>query len=166
MLKIRSWNVWFAEFKLEERMEAIMKELGTNVDVVCLQEVTYDVLTAIKNTTQSKFYNFFYDVSQVTTFYGQIFLVHKRIDLSKIIFHSVPFTNTNMGRKMSILRINNIQIINVHLESEFKRNGFIPTTKYNQLSELFAFGNHGVGFETIIIGDFNFNNRIRIKNTR
>lgn len=157
MLKIRSWNVWFAEFELISRMENIMAELGNGIDVICLQEVTYDVLTALKNTPQSKYYNFFYDTSQIAIFYGQIFLVHKKIDPTKIIFHSVPFTNTKMGRKMSILRINNIQIINVHLESEFKRGGFTPTTKYNQLTELFAFGNNGVGFETILVGDFNFN---------
>jgi endonuclease/exonuclease/phosphatase family metal-dependent hydrolase len=44
VLKILTWNVWFSEYKMKERMFALLTEamLVHEADILCLQEVTND----------------------------------------------------------------------------------------------------------------------------
>lgn len=174
-LRVCSWNIWFDPICQRERVSKILEEISVSeTQIACIQEVTESILRLIERTTEgSKDYMIVCE-SRPLPSYGQAFLVHKSLDNSLFGFKAsfVPFSETQMNRKMAILYFPKLKfrIINVHLESEFIRNSTKPITKYGQLCEVLdkGLGNHIMKFEeaekqgnhlkrnkTLVIGDFN-----------
>jgi len=157
-LHICSWNIWFENVAQYHRINEIMSEIGErNPDVVCFQEATWPLIQYIEASIHTESFNVLYDEYPLRS-YGQIFLISKRFDKDSYTFKSVPFTKTRMNRRMCILSLHqfNLDIINIHLESEFvnKNTRSYPYTKYGQLNEVLNKGKSG-DHQTVIIGDFN-----------
>lgn len=174
-LRVCSWNVWFDRVCQKERVSKILEEIsGNEIHIACIQEVTESILRLIERTTEgSKDYTVVCETRPFPS-YGQAFLIHKSLSNPLFAFKAsfIPFSETQMNRKMAILYFPKLKfrIINVHLESEFVRDSRKPITKYGQLCEVLdkGLGNHIMKFEeaekqgnhlkrkkALVIGDFN-----------
>lgn len=128
--------------------------LKTNVDVICLQEMMLGMLEIIRHHPITQSYRIYHTDNGVGH-YGQIFLVHRRLDRRTILFEYIKFPKTNMGRKICRLTIDkHIHILNVHLESEFTKPGYVPATKIAQIKYLQEYAKTLNGY-VIIAGDCN-----------
>jgi exonuclease III len=157
-LTICTWNIWFDYFMKPERIPAAMREIQeTNVDVICLQEVTPSILEIINSCPIVNSYFILKDNSINTSTYENIFLLHKRFEKEGIIFKCIPFPQSKMNRKIYQLTIHKrMTILNVHLESEFSNSGSykFPPIKYSQLLYLFDYAKQ-IGGHVVIAGDCN-----------
>ncbi len=160
LLRVLTYNVWFAEMEQKERNRAIFRECkAANPDVICFQEVTASFIYHLKqynstvpNSANFSLYN--YDCSDPfdgSSFrgYGVMMLVKREI-LQGFQFFDFP---TNMGRKLLVANIllnNSIQVDvgTVHLESL----GY-PQIRRQQL-EICASAMSKKN--SILCGDFNF----------
>jgi endonuclease/exonuclease/phosphatase family metal-dependent hydrolase len=135
-LRISTWNIWFEDLELKARMRAILKELTeVDSDIVCIQEATEKILRTIETLLEQDKTLKMYDVvceKRPFPSYGQAFLVSpslQPISLTKETFS----LKSRMGRKMMILRVGDLHIINVHLESVFSSSE--RHVKYSQLED-------------------------------
>jgi exonuclease III len=139
----------------KERIIAAMNELlVTNVDVVCLQEINIPMLSCIKSHSITDSYYILYNEENIDT-YGQIFLLNKRLSQITTEFKTISFPQTRMGRKIGHLTLNKrVHILNVHLESDFTKPGYVPKVKLDQFQFLTEYANK-IGGNVIIAGDCN-----------
>ena len=139
----------------EERITAAMNELlKTNTDVICLQEITPEMLKIIMHHPIVQSYRIYYTNDAIKR-YGQIFLVNRRLDSHTVLFEYINFPKTNMDRKICRLTIDkNLHVLNVHLESEFTKPEHVPVTKIAQIKYLQEYAKTLRGF-VIIAGDCN-----------
>lgn len=154
-ISICTWNLWFEPIMQKERITAAMNELlKTNTVVICLQEITPQMLKIIMHHTIIQSYRI-YHTDDATKRYGQIFLVNRRLDSHTVLFEYINFPKTDMDRKICRLTINkNLHILNVHLESEFTKPGHVPVTKITQIKYLQEYAATLRG-HVIIAGDCN-----------
>lgn len=159
--RLCTWNVWFDSLLQGARINAIVQELlSIAPDIICLQEVTEPILALIRQLIVGSPYVVFSD-EESTRQYGQIALVNsQRINVALILYGSVPFPDSRMGRRICCLTCTigakRFTILNVHLESEFSAN---PNgTKANQLRYLLNFArSNAINFGTVIVcGDCNW----------
>ena len=156
MVSILTWNIWFDQRFIVQRVKSIIEILKeSDVDVICLQEViklSLDIILNDSNLTDN--YDFYYDPTLVHLRgkYGEIIMIKKSLNYT-CQFISVPFKNSRMGRRINAINIEelNLDIINVHLESVFRNNS---KPKREQLEFL---TNNVVlpGRNIIICGDMN-----------
>lgn len=129
-------------------------------DVICLQEVTKQILRFITDHPIVRDYKVLYD-HYSTESYGEIYLVRRDCPITG--FYSIPFRESNMGRRIyvvdTIIHRKRVRVINVHLESEF--SGHPNGIKAQQLEQLlkFAWGAHEPFKTVIIAGDTNLTDR-------
>jgi len=100
-LKVLTWNVWFDEFCIEARLDALVATvLGRGVDVVCFQEVLPEFAAALRASSLIKA-TFDVSANDVKP-YGCMMLVRRALG-AKI--REVPFEETNMGRSLLIAEL-------------------------------------------------------------
>src|ERR1700722_16009668 len=101
-------------------------------DVICLQEVTPSMINIIKKCQILTTHKLVYD-SIIS--YGQIFLVKNDLCPHITTVKSIIFPQSKMSRKICQLSLDNgVNILNVHLESEFKSQPSLSDIKFRQLS--------------------------------
>jgi endonuclease/exonuclease/phosphatase family metal-dependent hydrolase len=160
-MKLCTWNIWFDHKHQSERIKAAMNELQQHQHhIICLQEVTKPILNVIMNHAITREYKVLYD-QYSTESYGEIFLVRRDCPVNS--FYSLPFRDSNMGRRIylldTIIDQKQVRVLNVHLESEFTGN---PNgVKARQLEQLlkFAWGANKPNQTVIIAGDTNLTER-------
>jgi len=159
--KVCTWNIWFDHIHQEERINNAMNELQLQQpEVICLQEVTKPMLHFVFNHPICVDYNVLYD-QHSTESYGEVFLLRR--DRPVTNFYSIPFRDSNMGRRIYVLDTEmcqtRVRVINVHLESEF--SGHPKGIKAQQLDQLlkFAWGANEPYRRVIIAGDTNLTDR-------
>ena len=151
MLSVLTWNIWFHPQNIIPRTTHICDIINYHqTSVVCLQEVTRNSLIILKkNESLREMYNFFYDPSVIYT-YGELMLVKKEFKCS---FKSTIFDNTNMGRRINVVYLVdlNIEVYTVHLESVFRNKAKVKKEQFEYLMKLASSSNSDV----IITGDMN-----------
>jgi len=151
-MRVCTWNLWFDEQDQARRISLAMAEImNTQADIVCLQEVTHTMLGYIQQSSITKNYIPIQDTQAGS--YGCMFLLHKKHEMERIRFHSKPFPQTNMNRRMCILEIKGVTYITSHLESEFARNSRKPIIKYGQYEYLLRYAK--TTGDCVVCGDFN-----------
>ncbi len=156
-MKICTWNLWFSQFMQKKRIEMAMLELQSqNFDIICLQEVNQLMIDEIKKCPIFNAYLIIYNIQCITP-YVQIFLVKNDLSHKIVNFELIYFPQSNMSRKISHLSLNNgINILNIHLESQFEKNPSKSDIKFLQLDYLLNYAQKLP--KVIICGDFNVNN--------
>lgn len=151
---ILTWNIWFDQRHFNDRINHIVKILKDfSPNVICLQEVIIESLNLILNDKKlSSLYDFYYDTSLITIpgKYGEITMVKKGYVCQ---FISVPFKNSKMGRHINALNIEelNLDVINVHLESVFRKYFKPKQEQFNFLADNVILPNRNI----IMCGDMN-----------
>ena len=137
-LSVLTWNIWFDLRHIVERTKHIVKMLKSHdCDIVCLQEVILPTLNLLLfDVGLQEKYDFFYDTSLVSIGgkYGEVTLIKKSLHFD-CSFESKSFPQTCMGRRINTLHVGtlDLDIINVHLESVFRKNS---RPKHDQLKYL------------------------------
>ncbi|PHU24882.1 hypothetical protein BC332_03214 [Capsicum chinense] len=120
MLKILTYNVWFADIEMHKRMKALGDLIALHSpDVICLQEVTPEIHDIFQHSDWWKMYSC--SVSNVMEVTRGYFCMQ----LSKLAvksYSSKPFSNSIMGRELCIAEIEvqkdmTLVVATTHLES-------------------------------------------------
>lgn len=159
---IITWNVWFDLHHVIERINSQINEiLLYKPSVVCLQEITDTILSIIKNHKELNNNYVVVSDEHSTKPYGEIMLLNRNLE-SKYKYYSIPFPNTKMSRRISVLHLNryNICVINTHLESEFNRvNKGDNKIRQEQAKYLFKYAKYILSKDNteyvILAGDMN-----------
>lgn len=152
-MKILSWNIWFDQRLMDERMKLIVKGIdSTNADVVCLQEIIPKSLEILIKHFEPKGYNFY--PRKMDKSYGTIIMSK----IPVISFVHIPFRESQMHRHFLMIRVQNqkeeiISIATSHLESEFHKHN---PTKLQQFKNVLDIAKKQNKF--IWIGDSNILN--------
>ena len=151
-LKVMSYNIWFDEEKIIERILSLMHHVDTySPDVMCFQEVLRDKYEYIKTKLKPKYGYCFPELIKYR--YGCAIFSKYPIDSAKIISMT-----SSMGRELILTKINvnnlNVVIANTHFESEFKLNN---VTKIKQFKLVAAILNqlHHIYGDVILCADTN-----------
>jgi tyrosyl-DNA phosphodiesterase 2 len=112
-LSVLTWNVWFGAHMFDERRAALMTELERRKpDVICLQEVTFELLADL---TQSPWVRAAYHLSDVELFQTYDVVMLSRQPVRRMSQLSLP---TQMGRRLLVTELAcGLTIATVHLES-------------------------------------------------
>jgi exonuclease III len=125
-ITIATFNIWFDEYYLEERVFRIISEIiesRPKISVIALQEVTPASYKFFKQTL-SRYY-LFTDIKTNQT-YDTIILVNRDYKINKII--SQRFSQSKMQRNFTLVCITHLEtkknylISSAHLESEFNKS--------------------------------------------
>ena len=127
-MKIISYNVWFSNYKMKERLMSLIDTINVQQpDIVCLQEVVkyqHDELKKIG-------YNIY--PAELKDEYECVILSKYPIDKFNVI--KMP---SNMNRKICFIKVSvnekDIVIVNVHFESEFRKTNTIKIMQYKYVS--------------------------------
>ncbi len=150
--KVLTWNIWFDESNMPERIESLMKEVNTlDPDFIAFQEVTPKSLELINKFNVNKYY-------LIKTGFNDNY---DTIILSKYPSKNstrIKFNNSRMDRNIFKVKFNflynnkeiEIDILTFHLESEFKEKSYL---KKDQL--IYLFKNMDRNTPSIILGDTN-----------
>ncbi|MCD9645265.1 hypothetical protein HAX54_034091 [Datura stramonium] len=120
VLKILTYNVWFAEIEMRKRMKALGDLIVLHSpDIICFQEVTPEIYDIFQNSGWWKMYSC--SVSNVMEVTRGYFCMQ----LSKLAVKSYscrPFSNSIMGRELCIAEIEvqkdmTLVVATSHLES-------------------------------------------------
>ncbi|KAJ8550201.1 hypothetical protein K7X08_033908 [Anisodus acutangulus] len=120
VLKILTYNVWFADIEMPKRMKALGGLIAMHSpDVICFQEVTPEIYDIFQHTSWWKMYSC--SVSNVMELMRGYFCMQ----LSKLAVKSYsckPFSNSAMGRELCIAEIEvqkdmTLVVATSHLES-------------------------------------------------
>jgi len=147
-----TWNVWFGEFKMEERYDEILNIFSAlSVDVICLQEVTTPFVDKIKEHEFAEQY----DISDISLdgstlgSYGVLTMVRRARNAS-FHWHELP---SEMDRKLLVTTFNTpagrMSVGNVHLES--LNNAPIRAAQLKLCDSILTHTPNSV-----LCGDFNF----------
>ena len=148
MLSILTYNIWFSDVLINERLFELIKLINNlKPDIICLQEVRPDVLAVLVNKLKN-YPNFETDLNQLSNYGLAIFSRFKILDY-KINYYN----NTKMDRGYIYIKItkdnNDVNIVTTHLESYFTRKlknmpnekyyeKVIQSTKHSQFCDLFS----------------------------
>ena len=131
-IKILSYNIWFDETDIYDRLGRLIELIEeNNYDVICLQEVLSDKYDFLKMRLN---YQYYYPEE-----------IKKRYDcviISKyeLINNKTFKLNTNMGRSLMLsdIKINDsiLTISNCHFESEFNMINYIKNKQYDEVSNI------------------------------
>jgi hypothetical protein len=159
-LKMAQYNIWFNDFEMEKRTQAIGNIIvNNNIKIATFQEVTERSLTTLKQTLRE--YNFF---RQRNCKYFVAMIVHKSIPTRDKQFH--PFSSTTMGRGLLTIKVQPFQqpsnqpqqwitIGNCHLESPTigNPNNNSRTEQLKRCKQIIKTDQTSGG---LIMGDFNW----------
>ena len=168
VFSIITWNVWFDLHHVMERINCQIDEiLKHNPHVVCFQEITDTILDIIKKRKDLNTRYVVVSDEHSTKPYGEIMLLNRSLE-SNYKYFSMPFPETNMSRRVSVLFIekHDICIMNTHLESEFNRGKIKEEdrniTKQKQASYMFKYAQYVLSKKlakyVIMVGDMNISN--------
>ena len=168
VFSVITWNVWFDLHHVVERINSQIEEvLKLNPHVICFQEITDTILEIIKNHKGLCDNYVIVSDEYSTRPYGEIMLLNRALE-SNYKYYSMPFPETKMSRRISVLYLEkyDICVLNTHLESEFNR-GKSDEQKRNLIKEkqaayLFKYAKYILLNEMakyiIIVGDMNISN--------
>ncbi|XP_059297208.1 uncharacterized protein LOC132050148 [Lycium ferocissimum] len=120
VLKILTYNVWFADIEMNKRIRALSHLIALHApDVICFQEVTPEIYDIFQQSSWWKMYSC--SISNVMELTRGYFCMQ----LSKIAVKSYsckPFSNSIMGRELCIAEIEvqkdmSLVVATSHLES-------------------------------------------------
>jgi endonuclease/exonuclease/phosphatase family metal-dependent hydrolase len=130
---IISYNIWFQMKDRRARTIALGDILKkSNADVICLQEVTANVLTYLKHILEE--YKYMYP-NEISSYGDVIFSKHE------IIKHEIyHYKVSDMGRNLKLITIlingKEINIASTHFESEFTEYNLIKRGQYQRAGQL------------------------------
>lgn len=115
-IKLLSYNLWFENYKLESRMNALIPIIKKNdPDIMCFQEVTPDMFTFLTENLSEHIY---YYPKIVTKKYETVFF--SKYNFVNKMTYLLP---TRMNRSLRIVKIEIngkiFSIANCHFESQF-----------------------------------------------
>ena len=112
-VRVLTWNVWFGAHMFEERRAALLVDLERRKpDVICLQEVTKELLDVLLET---KWVRSAYTVSDLELFQTYDVAILSRLPIRKLSTLPLP---TQMGRRLLVVELAcGLTIGTVHLES-------------------------------------------------
>ena len=125
-ITLATFNVWFNEYHIYERISHIINEIlesKPRISVIALQEITPKIFEFLLQSPLKSYYNFANPENRITNHYDVIILVEKNYKINQYIKH--PFNNTKMSRNIEIVSITHIKtkkhflVATSHLESEF-----------------------------------------------
>lgn len=137
-----TFNVWFGEYFIEERRQALMRILRqADADVIGLQEVTPSLLAFLRTR---EFLRDSYHFAPVSVSpYGVMVL--SRRPVTRFAEHALP---TRMGRSLVIVELEDLAVGVVHLESLRSAD-----TRRRQLKIIFPILDEYP--HAVLMGDFN-----------
>ncbi len=112
-VRVLTWNVWFGGHMFEERRAALLAELERRKpDVICLQEVTKELLDVLLET---RWVRNAYTVSELELFQTYDVAILSRLPVRRFSTLSLP---TQMGRRLLVAELGcGLSIGTIHLES-------------------------------------------------
>jgi tyrosyl-DNA phosphodiesterase 2 len=142
-IKVMSYNIWFDEEFLDERLKSLAKHIEIHApDVVCMQEVLSSKYDFLKKSLGFK-----YSYPDVINYrYGCAIFSNYPISKARTLI--LP---SNMGREMimakiahnilddtktKILSTQEIVVFTFHFESEFDRRNILKNVQYEMVSKL------------------------------
>ncbi len=145
-VRLVTWNVWFGGHMFEERRAALLADLERRKpDVICLQEVTKELLDVLVAT---RWIRSAYTVSDIELFQTYDVVILSRLPIRRLSQLSLP---TQMGRRLLVAELAcGLAIGTVHLES--MKQSMQPRALQLRLiqPELAALG------DAVLCGDMNF----------
>ena len=154
-MKILTYNIWFDQLYMEERITEICKIIINNeVDIVSLQEVTSKSLIILKKYLSKIYYFSKYELLKN---YDNVII--SKYEILEIHSEKLPLTQMDREFHYIIIKYDNIKIkiIGIHLESNYSKGNDI---KYKQLQHIF----NNISTNCIIMGDTNIINDVEIPN--
>jgi exonuclease III len=138
IVKIMSYNIWFDDYKKQERIISLIKTIDNNKpDVICMQEVTIPIFNQLK--TKLKDYPYYYPKKMKYIYNCVIFSKYLIVEKEHI-----DYKNSKMCRGIvstvickNIIK-NNIEetkyfvVSNSHFESEFGKNNVNKLLQYTE----------------------------------
>lgn len=120
MVSVISYNIMMDQDYFVERHMALVELLvSTPVDVVCLQEVRYDILPILLSTLSKVYTPAIKQLQPQGRPYGEIIFTGKNV--SQIAFECIPFNEGKQGRAVQHLKVEKdsteFNIYTFHLES-------------------------------------------------
>jgi tyrosyl-DNA phosphodiesterase 2 len=112
-VRLLTWNVWFGGHMFEERRAALLADLERRKpDVICLQEVTKDLLDVV---IAQKWIRSAYTLSDIELFQTYDVAILSRLPVRRLSTLSLP---TQMGRRLLVAELAcGLSIGTIHLES-------------------------------------------------
>jgi tyrosyl-DNA phosphodiesterase 2 len=112
-VRLLTWNVWFGGHMFEERRAALLAELERRKpDVICLQEVTKELLDVLIET---RWIRSAYTLSDIELFQTYDVAMLSRLPVRRFASLSLP---TQMGRRLLVAELAcGLSIGTIHLES-------------------------------------------------
>jgi tyrosyl-DNA phosphodiesterase 2 len=147
-----TWNVWFAPYSFEPRLQALLEVIhARRPDVICLQEIIPESLEILLAEPWVRDEYRISDASGATLdAYGVVVL--SRLPVRALALHDLP---SHMGRRLLVAEIgagpHSLVVGTVHLES-LKPNRDV---RAEQLAEVFP-RLKAAGADCLLAGDFNF----------
>ncbi len=145
-VRVLTWNVWFGGHMFEERRAALLVELERRKpDVICLQEVTKELLDVLLETP---WIQRAYTLSDIELFQTYDVVILSRLPVRRLSTLALP---TQMGRRLLVVELAcGLTIGTVHLES--MKQSTQPRAYQLRLiqPELVALG------DAVLCGDMNF----------
>jgi tyrosyl-DNA phosphodiesterase 2 len=145
-LRLLTWNVWFGGHMFEERRAALLAELERRQpDVICLQEVTVELLADLVGT---KWIRAAYKLSDIELFQTYDVALLSRIPIRRLSALALP---TRMGRRLLVAELAcGLAVGTIHLES-MKESTHARATQLALIQPYLA----QLG-EAVLCGDMNF----------
>jgi endonuclease/exonuclease/phosphatase family metal-dependent hydrolase len=124
VFKVLSYNIWFDNYKKTERTLNLIDEINqTSPDIICIQEITEDVLFTLNNKL-----NYYIYPKKINIYSNVILSKYKIIKCFTLDLIS------NQNRKINciIIKVNNnlLCVVTTHYESEFNKTNLIKNNQY------------------------------------
>ncbi|MCU0654468.1 MAG: endonuclease/exonuclease/phosphatase family protein [Polyangiaceae bacterium] len=152
MIVLVTWNLWFSPHRQAERTAMLLEELGAaSADVVCLQEVTPEIVAVLRQAPTLAGYTLLDDSFDPEQLYGTVIL--SRVPVRSWERRPLPST---MGRDLHLATLGppgcpELTVGTVHLESR-RWNGDVRAEQLEvALSTL-----RSISQDAVLAGDFNF----------
>ncbi|MEO8700435.1 MAG: endonuclease/exonuclease/phosphatase family protein [Kofleriaceae bacterium] len=146
-LRVLTWNTWFGDHMFDERRAALLVELERRrPDVIALQEVTPDLLTALAD---APWVRNAYQLSEIELWQRYDIALLARQPIRRLTALELP---TQMGRRLLVAELAcGLTVGTVHLES-MKESSEPRARQLGLIQPYLA----GLCEDTLLVGDMNF----------
>jgi tyrosyl-DNA phosphodiesterase 2 len=146
-LRVLTWNTWFGDHMFDERRAALLVELERRKpDVIALQEVTPDLLSALAD---APWVRNAYQLSEVELWQRYDIALLSRQPIRRLTALELP---TQMGRRLLVAELAcGLAVGTVHLES-MKESITARATQLKLIQPYLA----GLADDAVLAGDMNF----------
>lgn len=144
-MKIGTYNTYFAPEFYAERLHYQIQSLS-DCDLICLQEIRSDFLELVEEYLEE--FGFVYSLYAIQADYGILTASKVPFDYATKIF----FQDSQMGRGFIHVMVNDVSIINTHLESMYQ----FQAVRNKQIKQMvdYCLTKH-ISPNTLICGDLN-----------